>query len=371
MANYKIRQEINFINRIISADSSAIVAMDASDYNGATFYFEVVAKVASGTLTVGCWDVALGSNKTTVSVTATSYTIYRSTAFTPTAGARTYIVDVSGGTTPLIKSARIVILQDAEAITATQTQIEMGDYEVNTSLTAITILPIDFPKYWKYESAKWTPTPTFTFAFTARNESASGDIIIGLEEDDGSFNWAGSHKTDTAVQINTVTITYFESAAFTPVDGRHYRVSVTAESTMYGFNIYNAKIIATQTDATLITKLQPEYLMINAPQAGTGNQENLTDYDPAEWNVEGGSLAFLHEHSADSAGSNTKLQDEDTNDLIPSNITGANLVRNSPLYYIDTNDLSGSNITGDDLTRGSAMTMPATAKDIDSVIVTA
>ena len=87
--------------------------------------------------------------------------------------------------------------------------------------------------------------------------------------------------------------------------------------------------------------------MINEAQTGTGNQKNLTDYDPAEWNEEGGSLTFYHEHSADSGSSNTKLQDE------------------------DTNDLSGSNITGDDLTRGSAVTMPATAKDIDSVIVTA
>ena len=252
MANYKIRQEINFTNRIISADSSAIVAMDASDYNGATFYFEVVAKVASGTLTVGCWDVTLGSNKTTVSVTDTSYTVYRSASFTPTAGARTYIVDVSGGTTLLIKSARIIILQDAEAITATQTQIEMGDYEVNTSLAATTILPIAEPKYWKYESAKWDPTPTFTFAFTAENENDAGDIWIGLEEDDGSFNWSGSHKTNAVVQINIETPTYFESAAFTPVDGRHYRVSVTAESTMYGFNIYNAKIIATQIALTHI-----------------------------------------------------------------------------------------------------------------------
>ena len=154
MANYKIRQEINLINRIISADSSAIVAMDASDYNGATFYFEVVAKVASGTLTVGCWDVTLGSNKTTVSVTATSYTVYRSTSFTPTAGARTYIVDVSGGTTPLIKSARIVILQDAVAITDTVTQIEMGAYQVATSESADTWYAITEPKYWKYESGK-------------------------------------------------------------------------------------------------------------------------------------------------------------------------------------------------------------------------
>jgi hypothetical protein len=98
-----------------------------------------------------------------------------------------------------------------------------------------------------------------------------------------------------------------------------------------------------------ITKLQTEYLLINEAQADTGLQEYPTSWNPAEWNDgEGGLPDMFHEHSADDPGSNTKLQDE------------------------DTSDLPNSDITGDDLTRGGTkLTMPGSAKEIDSYIVTA
>jgi len=353
MANYKIRQEINFTNRIISADSSAIISVDAADYNGATFYFEVVAKVASDTLTVGCWDVALGSNKTTVSVTATSYTVYRSASFTPTAGEREYIVDVSGGTTPLIKSARIVILQDAATITDTVAQIEMGDYETNTATPEEdpTLFPIAEPKYWLYESAKWDPTPTFSFGYTAVCENDMGDVTIGLEADDGSYNWTGSFVTDSEnLFADDESIAYYENGPITLTNGLHYRVAVMVENDAYGFDLFNAKIIATQTDATLITKLQIEYLMINEGQSTTGNKNYLNSWDTSEWNDEGGSLTYYHEQSTTNAADNTKLE-----------------------YDLDGTPtlVTNSSITGANLTRSSALTMPSTdTLDTDIVVST-
>jgi hypothetical protein len=98
-----------------------------------------------------------------------------------------------------------------------------------------------------------------------------------------------------------------------------------------------------------ITKLQPEYLLINEAQTDPGLQEFQTQWEPAEWNDgEDGLPDFFHEHSADDPGSNTKLQDE------------------------DTSDLANSDITGDDLTRGGTkLTMPGSAKEIDTEIITA
>jgi hypothetical protein len=99
--------------------------------------------------------------------------------------------------------------------------------------------------------------------------------------------------------------------------------------------------------APRINRLQPEYLLINEAVSGTGLQEALIDWNPAEW--DGVSNTYWHEHSANTGASNTKLRDLDT----PA-------------------DIANSNITGDDLTRsGSAITMPGSQKEIDTDVITA
>ena len=506
-----IRQEINFINQPITADSSGIASLDASDYSDALFYFEVVALVASGTCTVGCYDTGDAGNETTVSVTATGYTLYRSVAFTPTAGAREYIVDVSGGTGPSIKSARIVILQSATDITDTQTQIEIGSYEIH-DYGDILAYPYTEPKYWKYESAKWDPTPTFTFGGTRLSENGSNPNNLLLQEaSDAAF----TSDVATATSITGITQEtpfWVESAAFTPKNNYYYRLLNQCTKKSNGGTLFNAKIIATQdgqsslkssdspyslaqyngvneqlyqsfqakvssslnicefkmykvgsptgnavarlydhtgafgtaseptgaplatsdnfdvstlntdTDGEWITfnfstpyslvassyycivceytggtvgnrvlhraeniaavhpgnggdaddasspsytaqsaldiyhkivynatKLQPEYLMINDAQTGTGNQEFLTDYISTEWNNGGGgSLTYYHEQSTTNAADNTKLEyDLDGTPTIVTN----------------------SSVTGVDLTRSSALTMPST-DTLDTDIIT-
>lgn len=244
----KVRQEINIICDVITADSEGRVQLDASMYSGSvTFYFEVVAKVAGSTLTVGLWDVGDAGNEVTLSFTETSFTRKRSSSFIPSAGTRTYYVDVSGGTSPEVKSARIIILQDCTSdgdLYYTASYFEVGNDELTTATSQG---PMTYPKYWKYESAKWEGNELFYFHWTAEVEDSMYGGYFNLQVDDGSFGgWANVFGSDFAVTSeDPIYVGMFnEDYQFTPIDGRHYRVVVHGENSMGDTMIYNAKVIA-------------------------------------------------------------------------------------------------------------------------------
>src|SRR5690348_10135011 len=104
----QIRQEVNLIDAVVTAagDHNALVQLDPTKYNGTvTAYLEVVAKVASGTLTVALQAVGSASNTASCSVTSTSYSRVRSSSFSLPASATEYQVNLSGGTTPSVQAA--------------------------------------------------------------------------------------------------------------------------------------------------------------------------------------------------------------------------------------------------------------------------
>jgi hypothetical protein len=54
MANYKIRQELSFLNRDtggLDAYVGEFVYLDTSDYNGASYYFEAILQNSHASLT--------------------------------------------------------------------------------------------------------------------------------------------------------------------------------------------------------------------------------------------------------------------------------------------------------------------------------
>ena len=206
-----------------------------------------------------------------------------------------------------VKSAKIIILQDAADITDTQTQIEVGQFGTVIPAVINTDYAIPEPKYWKYESAKWDPTPTFTFGFTCGIEDNMETYKIGIQEaSDAAFTSDVLTVANSQVTVNTEAVTYYESSAFTPKDGYYYRMVYQGDDAKDEIYLYNAKVICTQSSS--VSKLQAEYLMMNEAETGTGNQEDYTYYDPAEWNDEGGSLTFYHEHSASNASDSCKLE---------------------------------------------------------------
>ena len=294
----KIRQEINFINREFvnptgDADLSEIIAYDPANYNGETVYLEVVAKNTDGSnvLYVNLHDSSNNEHESlTVPTSTSSYTLIRS-AIDTTLDADEYHIYLEDNTATWatngsIKLARLVILQSAESITDTQTQIEVGAYQSKASPAAAnTWYALDEPKYWKYESAKWNPTPTFTFGLTHSIENDKSTITYGLEVDDGSFNWSGTVVGQ--ISSTSETITYDESSAFTPTDGYHYRVVWKTNNTMYGADIYNAKVVATQKEHVYYSYLTG----IAFPVQGDGgsNEAQTFDFDSGD----GGELTAL------------------------------------------------------------------------------
>ena len=193
-----IRQEINIIDTIVTAsgDDPALVSLDTTKYNGTVlYYFEAVGTVASGTLTLALERDGTATQDSTLSFTETSFTRKRSTAFTPPAGATTYNINLSGGTTPQVKAARIVIIQENTGITATQTQIEIGNKE--TAKTDTTLTPLANPKYWKYTSANWDGTKSFTASVTYKT---SGTNTASQTITSGSGNWTAPRAV-SSVQV--------------------------------------------------------------------------------------------------------------------------------------------------------------------------
>jgi hypothetical protein len=254
----------------------AIARLNAANYNGATFYFEVIGKVASGTCTVGCYDIGDAANETTVSVTATKYTRYRSAAFTPTAGDRDYRVYVSGGTSPLIISAKIIILQSATDITDTETQIEVGQHWTGIPAAINTWYPLTEPKYWKYESSKWDPAPAFKLGFTIAVEDDRESYILGLEYDDGAFTWSGNVVAQVS-GISSESVIYYESAAFTPTNGLHYRLVYQGDDAKDDIYLYNAKVIGTQVGERYFVDVpgSPAYTALYGVNGGSGVWEEM------------------------------------------------------------------------------------------------
>jgi hypothetical protein len=476
MANYKIRQEINIINREISGvsvDQPEIIKIDPGDYTvtvGTAYNkFEAVVKNSDGS-TQYLYLEDSGGAEATVPILANtaSWTRVR-TGWTLNAGATEYWVQPSHAGVS-VQSARVILLQDAADIIDTQTQIEIGAFATEIPAATNTDYELSEPKYWKYESAKWDPTPTFTIGFTMGIEDDMETYVIAIQEaSDAAFTSNVTTLTDANVTVTTEAVTYYESGAFTPTNNYYYRLVYQGDDAKDDLYFYNAKIIATQSlsgysegnydssieqfggsfegvgqsfdsgaggdlnacrfylfkegsptgnshvrlyahtgtfgtsseptgsalatsdnfDVTTltgtpqlieftfstpyemsastkyvlvhvytesggltqnvhigrdasspthsgnavichdisspswtpldgqdlifragddITKLQTEYLMMNEAETGTGNQEDYTYYDPAEWNEEGGSLTYYHEHTATNAADNSKLE---------------------------------------------------------------
>jgi hypothetical protein len=202
-----IRQEVNITNGYLSAASSAyatsseVVSIDPSKYNGATYYLEVVASTTAATnATVSLVNAATGAVARSVTINGTAYDRYRSTSFTP--GATTeYRVRLNNEAVGKgIIAARIVILQNNNPISTTQTQIEIGNKQTYTSGT---LSPLSAPKYWKYNSANWDGSPTFyaeaTYARTIDTTVASSTTYT--TSGSRSFTVPSNVASTTVVQL--------------------------------------------------------------------------------------------------------------------------------------------------------------------------
>ena len=147
--NPAIEQQINLIHGLQTSATNGnqgIVYVDTSRYPGATYYFEVVAKVNSGQtgsadLVYGAGSGSTPSGGSTVtigSINATAYTRYRSPSFSLTTG-NAYINNFTGAGISVVRARLIIDQASATSITDTQTQLDLGANSTTANSTDVPI----------------------------------------------------------------------------------------------------------------------------------------------------------------------------------------------------------------------------------------
>jgi len=182
----KFVKYINILDREITSSSGNIaekVYLDTTDYDGTVlYYFEIVAKISVGSGSVYFQDSSNNADGT-ITVSAATYTRYRSAAMT--VATDTYHININSILIS-VKSARIVIVQsDASAITDTELQAEIGDYEANkTGAADATDYPLTYPKYFYYDSSKFDGTLSFEAHLTWMQNNDKTTATFKLEKNE-------------------------------------------------------------------------------------------------------------------------------------------------------------------------------------------
>src|SRR3990167_10939634 len=276
----QIRQEINIIDHLASSVAGSVsypserIYLDTSQYSGTvTYRFEVVAKNVNATINYrsDLWygpDTGVETNGPTIPANTTSFTLF-STTFTPTNAPNTYKISLLGteNTADLqIKSARIVIIQNATTLTNTETQIEIGNYNLTRTAEAATALTN--PKYWKYVAANWDGTKTF-YAEAVYDSGSMDTITVALETSTDILapSWSTAVTIVSAAETTVPTRT---RAAFTPVDGNWYRIT-SFNGSMDNHDIYRAGVVVQQVYA--VDSYLPTLGDVSAIQGSGGTGE--------------------------------------------------------------------------------------------------
>lgn len=344
----KIRQEINLLDKDLigivgsSAPANELVQIDTTQYVNPTYYFEVVGRTNDSLNYIQLLRGANVDARVPKSSLGTNYTRSRVTFdFNPPGGQSDYHVNIqsiTSGKTCDVIAARIIIIDNPTTLTSSETQIEIGNNETSSATSKN---PLTNPKYWTYTAANWDGTKTFYAEVTYAGSSSKSSIGYTLQEDDGSFGtW--TDKVTIVSAGSATTATRVRSTSFTPTGGRHYRLAVDGTNLAMSATVstYNAKVIVDQTQVTGITLLEPQYLLLNTANSGTGLQNYPTLYDSTEWS----GVTNTYKHAADSnnALNVTKLEDTTTTTILTTSaVTGANQQISS--------DMSSQLVSGDTL----------------------
>jgi len=196
---------------------------------------------------------------------------------------------------------------------------------------------VDLPGqvYCDFVSANWDG-PSYgaywgSLQVAAYISSDKGSFWLGVQQDDGNYNFAGGTIWYGGPWTNTSYSGSGFGVGFTPLDGYHYKaIARTSNSkypvyilgTLWQFNIGSGSI----TPPTTVGRFEERYNMIYPSAGATG----LTDYDDyfdptsAEWVAI--ALAYYHSHYGSQAASSTKLVKDPNGtpiDISGSTVTGA------------------------------------------------
>lgn len=138
------------------------------------------------------------------------------------------------------------------------------------------------------------------------------------------------------------------STASTMANGGEYTRANNAWSAESSTNDTTFKTFA--DPFTSVTKLEAQYLLLNGPDSGTGQQNELTTYNASEWDDGSGSTTFKHTMDSDNASNSCKLTDASSgnSDITNSAVTGSGQQVSASLTFTDTHnlDVNVTNSTG-------------------------
>ena len=270
---------------------------DSSKYTSPTVYFEAVlaSSNASGTAYAKLYDVGAGSEvaSSEVSVSGTTYTRVRSSAITLTDGNEYKVIIKSsdGSYTTKLRDCRLVIVQDAASISATETHVTLSPYHSTSTATSGSGEETPYDQRFYYNSADWDGTVTVLFEATLSNPTTPGKPATATLWDftantavAGTVNNGGNSMTRGAA---TVTLT----------SGHHYGVKLKATTGGTAY-LSSAKLVFQQSGT--ITKTQSHIPFIYYGTQATGSSYSdfsfPVQFDPASWS--GVSNAYFHQVSS-------------------------------------------------------------------------
>jgi hypothetical protein len=338
----RIRHEISMLNTSITSIGTSSVRgqIDPNQYNGTKeYYFEFSGLNTGGTLTMVLTDGT--QNVTATQTLTTTATLYR-LPFTITPSSETTYNWVSAGTgTPTLRSARIIVIQDTgnNPVTSTESQFELAE---TVAIANTAYVPTTNPKYFTYTAANFDGTQTYYFESSFKMVTAGTTAGVRLEVDNGAYaGWAA--VTGCTLTTTSTTPVYLKSTAFTPIDGRHYRIAVTSGHATNQMICYTAKFIVQQTGT--VTKFQEQYQLLNREHQATGLQNNKTQFLSSDWS--GVTNTYQHLINGKTASASAKLVNLPSTDITNSTVTGINEVVSSPItltsgLIIDTNVISNT-----------------------------
>jgi len=286
----QIRQELNIIDGVAGGASGVvlgadgIIQIDSTRYNGTvTVYLEANISTAHAGNTLTLRRIGTTTDDASVSVASTG--LVRSTGFTPVAGQTQYGI-FSASTTVRVKNARAIIIQNATALTNTETQIEIGNQATTISTTDV---PVTNPKYWKYTAANWDGTKTFYFEAVFKTQSTKCVATVTLQTSAAIDTPSWSDVASSVVTTTSTTTTRVRSGAITLVDGNWYQVVFKSVSTKETTTLYRAGIVVDQESTSQIDDSYGEENQSTSDMRGN----DLTAFgDGQSFTSQGGTLFY-------------------------------------------------------------------------------
>jgi hypothetical protein len=261
-----------------STGNAVIISWDATKYTGATVYFEAVLKSdnASGIAYAKLYDVTATAEvaNSEVSVTGTTYTRVRSSPITLTSGNQYKVIIKTNNAsyTASLRASRLIVIQEASSITATETYILLH----GKISRGIAYGNSPYTQSFYYDSSRFDGTVNIYFEVTMMTSAGTGYARLYNNTDGAAV--ANSEITTTSTSMVRV-----RSSALTLTSGKEYTMQLKGET---GTTYITSAVLIIQQSGT-ITTTETHFPVITSYQnaVSTFYDDSYFPlyYDPGNW----------------------------------------------------------------------------------------